>query len=48
MGSLQINMTLNLIQQIRLIHALTEPDFDIGIPDSEEPKFDAIKEYFRI
>ena len=45
---LQINMSFNLIQQIRLTHALTESDFDISIPDAEKAKFDTLTEKFGV
>ena len=32
---MRINMSFNLIQQIRLIHALTISDFDISISEAE-------------
>lgn len=43
---LLINQSLNRIQQIRLIHALTESSFDISVPASEKPKFDVLKDQF--
>lgn len=48
MEKLHINMTFNLIQQIRLVHALTESKYSISIPTEEKFKFNAIKEYFGI
>jgi hypothetical protein len=48
MDKLQINMSFDLIQKVRLVHALTESSFAISIPASEEAKFDIIKKYFRI
>ena len=48
MENIQINMVFNLIQQIRLVHALTESKYPIGIPITEEFKFKALKERFGI
>lgn len=43
---LRIDMTFHLIQQVRLLHALTESDFDICIPAAEQPKFEFLKKKF--
>ena len=48
MKTLQINMTFNLIQQIRLVHALTESEYLVSIPTAEVSKFKAIKERFGV
>jgi len=48
METLQIDMTFNLIQQIRLIHALSESNYPISIHPAEESKFDKLRQYFGI
>ncbi len=45
---LLINKSFNLIQQIRLVHAITESSFEISIPKTENPKFDTLKEKFGV
>lgn len=45
---LLIDKTLNLIQEIRLIHALTESSFEISLPNLEAAKFDNLKDKFGV
>ena len=49
-NTLLINKTFkfNQIQQIRLVHALTESDFAIAIPPSEDSKFSLLKDKFEV
>ncbi len=46
--TLLINKTFKQIQQIRLVHALTESDFAIAIPFSEDSKFSLLKDKFAV
>jgi hypothetical protein len=43
---MRLDMSFNLIQQVRLAHALAESDFPIVIPAAESPKFALLKEKF--
>ena len=49
-NTLLINKTFkfNQIQQIRLVHALTESDFAIAIPSSEDSKFSLLRDKFEV
>ena len=44
--TLHISADINLIQQVRLIHAIAESDFGISLRPSEEKKFQILKEKF--
>jgi len=48
METLRINMSCGLIQQIRLVHAITESSYPVAIPASEEAKFAALRARFGI
>jgi hypothetical protein len=39
MEKLLIKKPLHLIQQIRLVHAITEADYDVCVPDTQFDKF---------
>jgi hypothetical protein len=43
---MRLDMSFNLIQQVRLAHALAESDFPIVIPTAESPKFALLKQKF--
>lgn len=45
-SKLAIAIDLNLLQQIRLVHALAESAFDIVVPAAERPKFEPLSEKF--
>ncbi len=48
MKLLHIRYSPYLIQQIRLIHALAETEFQIVLPEGEQNKFQILKKYFDI
>src|SRR5690606_14169724 len=41
-----VDSEINFIQQLRLIHALSESDFPIGVRAGDEKKLKLLKEYF--
>jgi hypothetical protein len=45
---LQVNLTLSLIQQIRLVHALAESAFDITVPAAEIDKLSILRQRFNL
>lgn len=47
-NKLLINGNFTLIQWVRLVHALTESDFEIVIPESEVWKFSILKDKFGV
>ncbi|MEI7977946.1 MAG: exostosin family protein [Bacteroidota bacterium] len=46
--TIQINLQVKLIQELRLIHALAEADYDIAIPATEIHKFELLNKKFGV